>query len=52
MGGIGKTELALRYIDIYKDYYLGSLCWFSVREQKQLIPDFADDADEACEAWF
>ncbi|BDA71567.1 NB-ARC domain-containing protein [Calothrix sp. PCC 7716] len=32
MGGVGKTELAIKYVRRYENYYPGGICWFSVRE--------------------
>jgi tetratricopeptide (TPR) repeat protein len=31
MGGVGKTELAVRYARIYRNDYSSGLCWFSAR---------------------
>lgn len=32
MGGVGKTELAIRYARAYKAEYTGGICWLSARE--------------------
>ncbi|BDA72464.1 hypothetical protein CAL7716_066300 [Calothrix sp. PCC 7716] len=31
MGGVGKTELAIKYARLYEKNYPGGICWFSVR---------------------
>ena len=33
MGGVGKTELAVKYAREHEDYYPGGICWFSVRDR-------------------
>ncbi|HLP91411.1 MAG TPA: tetratricopeptide repeat protein [Nostocaceae cyanobacterium] len=33
MGGVGKTELAIKYIKLHQDQYPGGVCWFNAREQ-------------------
>jgi tetratricopeptide (TPR) repeat protein len=33
MGGIGKTELAVKYAREHEDFYPGGICWFSVRDR-------------------
>ena len=33
MGGVGKTELAVKYAREHEDYYPGGVCWFSVRNR-------------------
>ncbi|AFZ01286.1 tetratricopeptide repeat protein [Calothrix sp. PCC 6303] len=33
MGGIGKTELAVKYAREHENYYPGGICWFSVRDR-------------------
>jgi nucleoside-triphosphatase THEP1 len=32
MGGVGKTELAVKYAREHENYYPGGICWFSVRD--------------------
>lgn len=31
MGGVGKTELAVKYARTHQDDYSGGICWFNVR---------------------
>ncbi|HLO89150.1 MAG TPA: tetratricopeptide repeat protein [Nostocaceae cyanobacterium] len=37
MGGVGKTELAIKYIKLHQDKYPGGVCWFNAREQNLAV---------------
>jgi len=45
IGGIGKTELAIQYVEHYSSAYQGGICWLEAREQDigSQIKDFAED---------
>ena len=65
MGGVGKTELALRYALTHRNQYPGGLCWLSVRGadlgkqivrfatiQLQLnVPDNLLESDQIAYCW-